>query len=39
MPAMWSRATFERKAATPELMNQMWLFKDRGNRDVCLIPE
>jgi histidyl-tRNA synthetase len=39
VPALWSQQTFERKAATPELMSQMWLFKDRKERDVCLIPE
>lgn len=36
---MWSRATFERKAATPEIMGQMWTFQDKGAREVCLIPE
>ena len=39
VPAVWSRATFERKAATPEIMGQMWTFQDKGARDVCLIPE
>lgn len=36
---MWSTATFERKAATPEILGQMWTFKDKGERDCCLIPE
>ena len=39
MPALWSARTFERKAATPEIMGQMWTFKDKGGRDACLIPE
>lgn len=39
LPAIWSSKTFERKAATPEILRQMWLFQDRGGRDCCLIPE
>ena len=39
MPVMWSTATFARKAATPEILGQMWTFKDKGERDCCLIPE
>ena len=39
VPALWSQASFDRKAATPELAGQMWTFKDKGDRDVCLIPE
>ena len=39
MPALWSRSTFERKAATPELMGQRWTFQDKGARECCLIPE
>ena len=36
---MWSSASFARKAATPEILGQMWTFKDKGERDCCLIPE
>lgn len=39
VPALWGRKTFERKAATPEIMDQMWTFQDKGSREVCLIPE
>ena len=39
VPAMWLSASFERKAATPEILGQMWTFKDKGDRDCCLIPE
>ena len=38
VPSLWEQETFLAKAG-PELSNQMWLFKDKGNRDVCLIPE
>lgn len=36
---MWSSASFARKAATPEILGQMWTFKDKGARECCLIPE
>lgn len=35
---MWEQETFLEKAG-PELSKQMWTFKDKGDRDVCLIPE
>ena len=35
---MWEQSTFIDKAG-PEILNQMWTFKDKGDRDVCLIPE
>lgn len=38
LPAIWEQQTFIDKAGG-EITNQMWAFKDKGNRDVCLIPE
>lgn len=38
LPALWEAEPFQQKAGT-ELANQMWQFKDRGDRNVCLIPE
>ena len=35
---MWEQSTFIDKAG-PEILGQMWTFKDKGDRDVCLIPE
>lgn len=39
MPSLWELSTFQEKAGGSEILNQMWSFKDRGERDVCLIPE
>lgn len=38
LPSLWEQQTFVDKAGS-EIINQMWAFKDKGNRDVCLIPE
>ncbi len=38
LPSMWDQQTFVDKAG-PEIMNQMYAFKDKGDRDICLIPE
>lgn len=38
IPAIWEQSTFTDKAG-PEILGQMWTFKDKGDRDVCLIPE
>jgi histidyl-tRNA synthetase len=38
LPSIWEQQTFIDKAGK-EILNQMWAFKDKGNRDVCLIPE
>ena len=38
LPALWSLETFRQKLGD-ELTGQMWTFKDKGDRDVCLIPE
>lgn len=38
LPSLWEQQTFIDKAG-PEIVNQMWTFKDKGDRDVCLIPE
>lgn len=38
IPSIWEQAPFVSKAG-PEILNQMYTFKDKGDRDVCLIPE
>ena len=38
LPVLWEQETFINKAG-PEILGQMWSFKDKGERDVCLIPE
>lgn len=38
LPSMWETETFVEKAGQ-EIINQMYTFKDKGDRDVCLIPE
>lgn len=38
LPSMWDQQTFIDKAG-PEILNQMYSFKDKGDRDICLIPE
>lgn len=38
IPSLWEQNTFIEKAG-PEIISQMWTFQDKGNRDVCLIPE
>jgi len=38
VPAMWETQTFIDKAG-PEIVNQLYAFKDKGDRDICLIPE
>ena len=35
---MWEPNPFLEKIGE-EKVEQMWMFKDRGNRDVCLVPE
>ena len=37
-PSLWEQQLFVDKAG-PEIVDQMWTFKDKGDRDVCLIPE
>jgi histidyl-tRNA synthetase len=39
LPSIWERETFEKKAAGSPVLSQMWTFKDKGEREVCLIPE
>lgn len=39
LPSIWEQSTFDKKAAGSPVLDQMWRFKDKGNRDVCLIPE
>lgn len=38
VPAIYGLNTFSKKTGD-ELQDQMWRFKDKGNRDCCLIPE
>ena len=38
VPQIWNRETFDSKISN-ETKNQMWSFKDKGDRDVTLIPE
>jgi histidyl-tRNA synthetase len=38
LPSMWDQQTFIDKAG-PEIINQMYSFKDKSDRDICLIPE
>jgi histidyl-tRNA synthetase len=38
LPSIWGMQTFIEKAG-PEIAGQMYLFKDKGDRDCCLIPE
>lgn len=39
LPNVWSSETFIKKAGGSEILNQMFNFKDKGNRDICLNPE
>lgn len=36
---MWSSDTFVKKNGGSEILNQMFTFKDKGDRDLCLNPE
>lgn len=38
IPSIWPTETFVKKSG-PEILNQMYTFKDKGDRDLCLIPE
>lgn len=38
VPSIWEAETFQKKIQG-ETLGQMWQFKDKGNRDCCLIPE
>lgn len=38
LPVLWEQQTFIDKAGS-EILGQMWAFKDKGDRHVCLIPE
>lgn len=38
LPSIWEAETFEAKIKG-ETLSQMWKFKDKGDRNVCLIPE
>jgi histidyl-tRNA synthetase len=39
LPTIWEQSTFNEKAAGSPVLAQMWAFKDKKDRDVCLIPE
>jgi histidyl-tRNA synthetase len=38
LPSLWDQKTFIDKAGS-EIINQMYAFKDKAERDICLIPE
>lgn len=38
LPSIWDQETFVQKGGL-DIVNQMYTFKDKGNRDICLIPE
>lgn len=38
IPSIWEAQTFKDKIQG-ETLEQMWEFKDKGDRDVCLVPE
>lgn len=38
LPLIWEQDTFTKKLGE-EKTSQMWKFRDKGDRDVCLIPE
>lgn len=38
IPSLWEQKTFVDKAG-PEIIDQMYAFKDKKGRDICLIPE
>jgi histidyl-tRNA synthetase len=37
LPSLWEQETFVEKAG-PEIVNQMYTFKDKAERQVCLHP-
>lgn len=37
IPSIWEQETFKQKNSS--LLDMMWTFRDKGERDVCLIPE
>lgn len=39
IPTIWEDETFIKKAGGSEILGQMFAFKDKGERDICLIPE
>lgn len=39
LPSLWEMKTFIDKTGGSEILSQMWNFTDKGNREVCLIPE
>lgn len=38
LPSIWEAETFAQKVGA-EKAEQMWRFRDKGDRDVCLVPE
>lgn len=39
LPSIWELDTFQKKAGGSDILNMMWSFKDKGDRDVTLVPE
>jgi len=38
LPSLWEQQTFIDKAGN-EIIDQLYAFRDKGDRDICLIPE
>ena len=38
VPTIWDQATFIEKAGE-DILDKMYAFKDKGDRDICLVPE
>lgn len=38
VPTIWDQATFVDKAGE-DILEKMYTFKDKGDRDICLVPE
>lgn len=39
LPSIWETDTFIKKANGSEILNQMFNFEDKGERQICLVPE
>lgn len=39
IPSIWETDTFIEKAGGSEILDQMFAFKDKAERSICLIPE
>jgi histidyl-tRNA synthetase len=39
IPTIWEVETFVKKAGGSEILGQMFNFQDKGEREICLLPE